>query len=150
MTLKNHNEMIDEVSTKYRFLFIKLLLHYSHHYHILMEWYFFSNNTFFFFFSFLVYFHLKSGQKDGKRLPNNHRQMLDKNGTLVVSDITKESDEGYYSCTASNDEGVSSSNGFHLTIQGESIPVNFSLSHYQPLTLSRFIKGQFRESQKHQ
>uniref|UniRef100_T1KS24 Down syndrome cell adhesion molecule n=1 Tax=Tetranychus urticae TaxID=32264 RepID=T1KS24_TETUR len=56
-------------------------------------------------------------EKNGKRLPNNHRQMLDKNGTLVVSDITKESDEGYYSCTASNDEGVSSSNGFHLTIQ---------------------------------
>ncbi|XP_053213156.1 cell adhesion molecule DSCAM-like isoform X2 [Panonychus citri] len=56
-------------------------------------------------------------EKNGKRLPNNHRQILDKNGTLIVSDITKESDEGYYSCSAVNDEGVSSTNGFHLNIQ---------------------------------
>lgn len=53
-----------------------------------------------------------------KRLPTNHRQTVYPNGTLIIRDITKEGDEGQYSCTAINDEGVQSTNEFYLIVQG--------------------------------
>ncbi|XP_074596687.1 cell adhesion molecule Dscam1-like [Brevipalpus obovatus] len=56
-------------------------------------------------------------EKGSKLLPSNHRQTVHPNGTLIIRDIAKESDEGYYACTAVNGEGLESSNGFHLSIK---------------------------------
>lgn len=64
-----------------------------------------------FFFSFTL--------TDGVRLPDNHRQIVDPNGTLVIREAMRGSDEGYYACMASNKEGVSSKSGLHIIVQGE-------------------------------
>ncbi|XP_042226887.1 Down syndrome cell adhesion molecule-like protein Dscam2, partial [Homarus americanus] len=45
--------------------------------------------------------------KDGLRLPTSHRQRVHTNGTLVVEQVTRSTDDGHYSCTASTRQGLS-------------------------------------------
>ena len=59
-----------------------------------------------------------SDSSDEKRLPDNHRQHLHQNGTLVIKEVSKEVDEGYYQCTAFGKDDTQSSNGFYLTVKG--------------------------------
>lgn len=56
---------------------------------------------------------------DGIRLPDNHRQVVHSNGTLVMKEVVRESDEGHYTCTASNKRGASSRSGINIIIRGE-------------------------------
>ncbi|RWS30283.1 cell adhesion molecule-like protein, partial [Leptotrombidium deliense] len=63
-------------------------------------------------------------EKDGKRLPINHKQSINSNnGTLTIKEVSKEIDEGFYSCIASNKEGQQASNGLFLTIKGSTIVI---------------------------
>ncbi|RWS28200.1 Down syndrome cell adhesion molecule-like protein [Leptotrombidium deliense] len=43
--------------------------------------------------------------RDGRRLPQNHRQKVFTNGTLVISDVERNSDAGKYECNVQNEEG---------------------------------------------
>ncbi|XP_042235913.1 Down syndrome cell adhesion molecule-like protein Dscam2 [Homarus americanus] len=45
-------------------------------------------------------------KKDGVRLPTSHRQRVHANGTLVVEQVTRTTDDGLYSCTASTRQGL--------------------------------------------
>lgn len=57
---------------------------------------------------------------DGIRLPENHRQVVHPtNGTLVIREISRDSDEGQYTCTAANRLGMTSKSGLHIIVQGE-------------------------------
>lgn len=56
---------------------------------------------------------------DGIRLPDNHRQVVHSNGTLVMKEVVRESDEGHYTCTASNKRGASSRSGINIIIRGK-------------------------------
>ncbi|XP_022239116.1 Down syndrome cell adhesion molecule-like protein Dscam2 isoform X3 [Limulus polyphemus] len=46
-----------------------------------------------------------SWKKDNKQLPQNHRQRVFENGTLVVNDVTRKTDQGTYTCIAWNKQG---------------------------------------------
>ncbi|KAK8753129.1 hypothetical protein OTU49_002734, partial [Cherax quadricarinatus] len=52
---------------------------------------------------------------DGVRLPTTHRQRVHANGTLVVEQVTRGTDDGQYSCTASTRQGLSDTQ--HLTVR---------------------------------
>ena len=57
---------------------------------------------------------------DGVRLPANHRQSVhSSNGTLVIKEVSRESDEGQYTCSASNRRGIGSKSGINLIMQGK-------------------------------
>ncbi|KAM7292179.1 Down syndrome cell adhesion molecule homolog, partial [Ixodes scapularis] len=45
--------------------------------------------------------------KDGRSLPQNHRQRTFPNGTLVISDVQRSVDSGWYSCVAQDPDGNS-------------------------------------------
>nr|XP_045585779.1 Down syndrome cell adhesion molecule-like protein Dscam2 isoform X2 [Procambarus clarkii] len=51
--------------------------------------------------------HKITWKKDGVRLPTTHRQRVHANGTLVVEQVTRGTDDGQYSCTASTRQGLS-------------------------------------------
>ncbi|XP_067138856.1 cell adhesion molecule Dscam1-like [Centruroides vittatus] len=44
-------------------------------------------------------------KKDGRELPLNERQQVFSNGTLILNDIARETDEGTYTCLANNKKG---------------------------------------------
>ncbi|XP_037507198.2 Down syndrome cell adhesion molecule-like protein Dscam2, partial [Rhipicephalus sanguineus] len=44
-------------------------------------------------------------QKDGRSLPQNHRQRSFPNGSLVVADVQRSADDGWYSCVARDPQG---------------------------------------------
>ncbi|KFM74848.1 Down syndrome cell adhesion molecule-like protein Dscam2, partial [Stegodyphus mimosarum] len=43
--------------------------------------------------------------RDSRLLPQNHRQQVFPNGTLIVKEVNKKADEGKYTCAAENKEG---------------------------------------------
>ncbi|GFQ82593.1 down syndrome cell adhesion molecule-like protein Dscam2 [Trichonephila clavata] len=55
-------------------------------------------------------------EKDGVRLPLNHRQKVFPNGTLLVRNIEKASDSGPYKCSASNADGITAENSLHIKV----------------------------------
>ncbi|XP_071035293.1 cell adhesion molecule Dscam1-like [Parasteatoda tepidariorum] len=55
-------------------------------------------------------------EKDGVRLPNNHRQKIFPNGTLIVRNLERNSDSGSYKCIASNADGISAENSLFIKI----------------------------------
>ncbi|GBM32865.1 Down syndrome cell adhesion molecule-like protein Dscam2 [Araneus ventricosus] len=55
-------------------------------------------------------------EKDGLRLPNNHRQKVFPNGTLIVRNVEKTSDSGPYKCSASNADGITAENSLFIKV----------------------------------
>ncbi|GIY39004.1 down syndrome cell adhesion molecule-like protein Dscam2 [Caerostris darwini] len=55
-------------------------------------------------------------EKDGVRLPLNHRQKVFQNGTLLVRNVEKMSDSGPYKCSASNADGITAENTLHIKV----------------------------------
>ncbi|XP_018015772.1 Down syndrome cell adhesion molecule-like protein Dscam2, partial [Hyalella azteca] len=53
--------------------------------------------------------HKITWQKDGSLLPTSHRQRVGQDGTLEVSDVRRDQDQGSYSCTAYDRQGQSDS-----------------------------------------
>ncbi|KAK8777634.1 hypothetical protein V5799_029021, partial [Amblyomma americanum] len=51
--------------------------------------------------------HSIAWQKDGRWLPQNHRQRSFPNGTLVVTQVQRSQDSGWYECTARDPQGNS-------------------------------------------
>lgn len=56
-------------------------------------------------------------EKDGNRLPVNHRQKVYENGTLEVYHVERSSDDGPYTCVAKNPQGISALNTVHVKVQ---------------------------------
>ena len=56
---------------------------------------------------------------DGVRLPISQRQRLYPNGTFIVDEVSKETDEGQYSCTAKDRQGRSDSQTLSLRVMGK-------------------------------
>ncbi|KAG0430773.1 hypothetical protein HPB47_022388, partial [Ixodes persulcatus] len=54
--------------------------------------------------------------KDGRSLPQNHRQRTFPNGTLVISDVQRSVDSGWYSCVAQDPEGNSAKGQLALDV----------------------------------
>lgn len=52
----------------------------------------------------------------GRELPSTERQKVYENGTLVVSEASRELDEGVYVCRASNDQGEHFTRSIHIQV----------------------------------
>ncbi|XP_047739057.1 Down syndrome cell adhesion molecule-like protein Dscam2 [Hyalella azteca] len=55
-------------------------------------------------------------QKDGVQLPATHHQRVHVNGTLTIAAVTREGDEGSYSCTALDKQGRSDHQTLHIQV----------------------------------
>lgn len=55
----------------------------------------------------------------GRELPSTERQKIYPNGTLMVTEATRELDEGTYVCRAVNDKGEQHSREFHIQVLSE-------------------------------
>ncbi|XP_049955414.1 Down syndrome cell adhesion molecule-like protein Dscam2 [Schistocerca serialis cubense] len=55
-------------------------------------------------------------EREGKVLPENHRQQVFPNGTLVIKDVRKHADEGGYVCVATNPQGQTSRSKMNVQI----------------------------------
>ncbi|KAM7292976.1 Down syndrome cell adhesion molecule homolog [Ixodes scapularis] len=56
-------------------------------------------------------------EREGVRLPYNHRQKVHDNGTLEVHHVERATDEGPYSCVAKDREGHSAQNTIYITVK---------------------------------
>ncbi|XP_071033639.1 cell adhesion molecule Dscam1-like [Parasteatoda tepidariorum] len=61
--------------------------------------------------------HRISWERDGIRLPDNHRQTVYPNGTLLVRQVERMVDEGRYTCTLRNKEGESAKGSVYITVR---------------------------------
>lgn len=55
------------------------------------------------------------------KLPQNRRQQVFANGTLIINNVDRGSDEGSYRCVAENKEGESAFRDVGVKVLGESI-----------------------------
>lgn len=55
------------------------------------------------------------------KLPQNRRQQVFANGTLIINNVDRGSDEGSYRCIAENKEGESAFRDVGVKVLGESI-----------------------------
>lgn len=55
----------------------------------------------------------------GHRLPDNMRQRVFPNGTLLVRGVQGSADRGQYSCTVTNQQGQLASSALHLNVMSE-------------------------------
>lgn len=70
-------------------------------------------------YSFFVSFSLfPTGES---KLPQNRRQQVFGNGTLIINNVDRSSDEGSYRCIAENKEGESAFRDVGVKVMGESI-----------------------------
>lgn len=58
-------------------------------------------------------------ERSGRELPDNLRQKVLPDGTLVVSSVQKESDTGTYTCWARNKQGHSARRSGDVTVIGK-------------------------------
>lgn len=62
--------------------------------------------------------------KNSNLLPFNHRQVaFENNGTLKLSDVQKEVDEGEYTCNVLVQPQLSTSQSVHVTVKGKAAPL---------------------------
>lgn len=76
------------------------------------------------FLSFSTYFRDDDdgdGDTDGRRLPQNHRQKVFSNGSLIISDVQRSSDWGRYECVVFNEEGHSARKDLFVNVMGKGI-----------------------------
>lgn len=50
------------------------------------------------------------------KIPSNHRQKVNNNGTLEISQVEKCNDEGLYTCKAKNQRGKTAEATFFLNV----------------------------------
>ncbi|XP_076334013.1 cell adhesion molecule Dscam1-like isoform X3 [Tachypleus tridentatus] len=60
--------------------------------------------------------HSITWEKNGLQLPVTSRQLVFPNGTLIINQVAKDSDQGKYKCTARNIEGASDYQTVHVNV----------------------------------
>uniref|UniRef100_T1KQ15 Down syndrome cell adhesion molecule n=1 Tax=Tetranychus urticae TaxID=32264 RepID=T1KQ15_TETUR len=67
-------------------------------------------------------------ERENIRLPYNHRQKVLANGTLIINDVERATDQGKYTCGARNKEGVEAKGSFYVSVLVRPFidPFNFS------------------------
>ncbi|XP_074600813.1 cell adhesion molecule Dscam1-like [Brevipalpus obovatus] len=55
-------------------------------------------------------------EREGKSLPYNHRQQVRPNGTLIVTDVQRNTDQGLYTCVASGRNGQKASGSLYVSV----------------------------------
>lgn len=73
---------------------------------------------------------LATTQTDNQRLPFNHRQKVYPNGTFILTDVEKNTDEGIYRCQANGKDGKTSASSLsvQVLIRPEIDPFSFPKS----------------------
>lgn len=56
---------------------------------------------------------------DSRLLPQNHRQQVFPNGTLIIREVNKKADEGKYTCMAENKEGDRAHKDVYVQVMGK-------------------------------
>jgi len=70
----------------------------------------------------------KLAPSDGRVLPINRKQKVFPNGTLIIENVERQSDQATYTCVARNSQGYSARGTLEVQVMGES-PTHF---FYQP------------------
>ncbi|CAL4117644.1 unnamed protein product, partial [Meganyctiphanes norvegica] len=67
-------------------------------------------------------------KKDGELLPTSHRQQLFDNGTLIIEQVSRGSDEGQYSCSAQTNKGQHDTQQLSISVMvpPQIAPFNFA------------------------
>lgn len=68
---------------------------------------------------------------DGRQLPINRKQKVFPNGTLIIENVERLSDQATYTCVARNSQGFSARGQLEVQVMGESYNISlniFSLS----------------------
>ena len=73
---------------------------------------------------------------EGKLLPLTRREMVHKNGSLIVDNVQKASDGGTYSCTASTRHGQTSSQPVVVKVLGM---LNILILGNHDMCLEKFV-----------
>ena len=56
---------------------------------------------------------------ENRTLPQNHRQKVCENGTLVIADVERRTDDGQYTCVVTGEHNVVVSKQLKLTVMSE-------------------------------
>jgi hypothetical protein len=64
---------------------------------------------------------------DGRVLPINRKQKVFPNGTLIIENVERQSDQATYTCVARNSQGYSARGTLEVQVMGES-PSHFFIS----------------------
>lgn len=59
---------------------------------------------------------------DGYELPSDGRQKVFPNGTLIIDQAMKSTDEGYYTCTAFSRRDEAHSGNVHIQVMSKRMP----------------------------
>lgn len=70
----------------------------------------------------------------GSKLPQNRRQQVFPNGTLIINTVDRNSDEGSYRCIAENKDGETAFRDVGVKVLGESIFQSEATSQHTPRT----------------
>ena len=95
--------------------------------------------------STLSLFHLFNPLTGGRELPTTERHSVYENGTLIISDTSRELDEGVYVCRAVNDKGEQPSRNLQIQVLSESTlcrpspSCSSSTTSYLPVDQSFFL-----------
>lgn len=57
---------------------------------------------------------------DGRQLPINRKQRVFQNGTLIIENVERSSDQATYNCVARNSQGFSARGNLEVQVMGES------------------------------
>lgn len=64
-------------------------------------------------------------ERDNRPLPINRKQKVFPNGTLIIENVERNSDQATYTCVAKNSEGYSARGSIEIQVMGKS--ENFNL-----------------------
>lgn len=84
---------------------------------------------------------MKFFRVDGRVLPINRKQKVFKNGTLIIENVERSSDQATYVCVAKNAQGYSARGSLEVQVMGE---YNFSIfSQFSAIGLQISIRSLF-------
>lgn len=75
-------------------------------------------------FGFKIYYEIKLiyffSKLDNRPLPINRKQKVFPNGTLIIENVERNSDQAVYTCVAKNAEGYSARGNLEVEVMGKS------------------------------
>lgn len=66
---------------------------------------------------------------DGRVLPINRKQKVFHNGTLIIENVERQSDQATYTCVAKNPQGLTSRGSLEVQVMGRCRKIHFSFIH---------------------
>lgn len=83
---------------------------------------------------------------DNRALPINRKQKVFPNGTLIIENVERNSDQATYTCVAKNAEGYSARGALEVQVMGKFIETNVTYKFYTTFaeSLKRGLLNKFQ------